>query len=157
MNIKVLLVGKTDKEYIREGIDVFLRRLSKYGSVSMVYLKGLSKSKSYAVPEIKKEETRQIMENLSEKDYNILLDEKGKHYSSREFARELQALILQGNSKITFIIGGAYGVDQGLFKHIKLKLSLSKMTFSHQMVRLIFMEQLYRAFTIINNEPYHHD
>ena len=147
MKIELLLTGKTEQGYLKEGIALYEERLRHYcGFVR----KELPDKKS------KELEGDAIIKNIKESDYVILLDEKGKAFSSVQFAQTIENMGVRAVKKIIFVVGGAYGFSDSVYKRANDILSLSPMTFSHQMVRLIFTEQLYRAFTIIRGEPYHH-
>ena len=155
MKTKILWIGKNKEPFIKEGIKMFQKRLSRFTNLELVEIETRIKSKQK--DDILKGEAEAIRKRLSTSDFVIFLDENGKEYGSRKLASELQNLMsrLQGN--IVFVIGGAYGFSPALKKEANLLLSMSKLTFSHQLIRLIFMEQLYRAFCIINNHPYHND
>lgn len=155
MYIKLLVVGKTERAYLKEGIDLYLDRLKHYISFKIEIIE-LKNAQNLKKEQLKEKEENLIIKKLSAADYVILLDEKGKQLGSVEFANTLENLINRGISKVVFIVGGAYGVSESLKKRANMILSLSKMTFSHQMVRLFFVEQLYRAMTILKGEDYHH-
>ena len=147
MKIELLLTGKTDQPYLKEGIALYEERLKHYCS----YLR-----KELPDQKTKEKEAEAVMKNIRESDYVILLDEKGRSLSSEQFAQTIEKLGIRAVKKVIFVVGGAYGFSEALYKRADEMLSLSPMTFSHQMVRLIFAEQLYRAFTIIKGESYHH-
>lgn len=152
MKITLLLTGKTDDNYIQAGINVYKDRLERYLDFNIIEIPSLKNTKNLSPLEYKRKEGELIFKKLNDKDYVVLLDEKGKEYTSIEFA----SFIEKTQRPITFVVGGAYGFDDLIYKRANSQLSLSKMTFTHQMIRLIFAEQLYRAMTIINKEPYHH-
>ncbi len=155
MKITFALVGKTTDNYIKTGEKIFLDRLKHYVDINIVELSDRGKPGS-ALPRGKKAFLPKQLKKLAGKaDYIVLLDERGKQFRSVEFAAELQKLMNRGVSNILFLSGGPYGFDEDIAGMADLKLSLSQMTFSHQMVRLFFLEQLYRAFTIIRGESYH--
>jgi 23S rRNA (pseudouridine1915-N3)-methyltransferase len=156
MAIKLLLIGKTEEEYIRQGCAVYEKRIGFYSAFDIKVLPGTSLLKGNSAETIKQKEADQVLKEISTGDFLILLDENGKQYSSREFSTQLEKLLMV-NRNIVFVIGGAFGFAEKLTERANSMISLSKMTFTHQMVRLIFLEQLYRAFTIIRGEKYHHD
>ena len=158
MKITLLVVGKTKFSFWEEGQDYYSAKINRYCSFEMVAIKADKvKSNKTPISEIKKEEGVEICSKLSDKDYVILLDDKGKKYTSEQFAGHMQFMKeTYVNKKIVFVVGGAYGFSDQVYSRCDEKMSLSSMTFSHQIIRVIFLEQLYRAFTIINGEPYHH-
>jgi 23S rRNA (pseudouridine1915-N3)-methyltransferase len=149
------IIGKTDQGYLTEGTQVFQNRISRYTGFEEIVIPEEKKWKKLAPQERKKEEARALLEKLDASDAVILLDEKGKEFTSERFADFLQKKMNAGPKRLVFVVGGAFGFDPALYSTFPSHLSLSKMTFSHQMVRLFLLEQLYRAFTILNNEPYH--
>ncbi len=156
MNISLILVGKTDLEYIKNGIEIFVGRLSHYINFDIKVITDIKNKKNLSLENQKNEEGGLIIKNLNKDDFIVLLDENGTTYSSELFAEYINSKMISGIKRLVFIVGGPYGFSNEVYKIANQKISLSKMTFSHQMVRLIFIEQLYRAFTILNNEPYHH-
>jgi len=157
MKIKFMQVGKTVEDYLRTGVSLYENRLVHYAPFSVETVPDLKNAKSLSEEEIKRQEGKMILERLSQSDMLILLDENGKQFSSVDFASYIDKLgQTAGNRQIVFLIGGPYGFSDEVYGRAEGKVSLSKMTYSHQMVRLIFLEQLYRAFTIIRGEPYHH-
>lgn len=157
MNIKLILMGKTDSSLLQSLMDIYTKRLSQYISFSTVVLPDIKNSKSLTFEQQKTKQGELILGELSPLDFVVLLDEKGSEFTSVEFSTYLQKKMNASVSSLVFVIGGAYGFSPSLYLRANYKLSLSKMTFSHQMVRLFFVEQLYRAFTIINHQPYHHN
>ena len=157
MKITLLTVGKTDKDWVRLGMDIYVSRMKHYCPFSVVEIPELKNVSSLSEDQIKSKEGELILKNLRPTDDVILLDERGREYSSMEFAKVLQDKISYTGKDIVFIIGGAYGFSEAVRQRAGGKISLSRMTFSHQMVRAIFIEQLYRAFTIMKGEPYHHE
>lgn len=157
MKITLLTVGKTDKEWVKSGLDIYASRLKHYIPFSLVEIPELKNVSSLSKEQIKIREGELILKNIRPSDDLILLDERGKEYSSMEFAKVIQDKISYAGKDMVFVIGGAYGFSEAVYARANSKLSLSRMTFSHQMVRTIFVEQLYRAFTIIKGEPYHHE
>jgi len=156
MKIKLLLVGKTDTEYIQQGITEYEKRIKHYIPYESIVIPALKNVAGYSPAEIKIREAEQLMKNITVSDYIVLLDETGKELGSVEFSGLLNQRFSSGIKSLVFIIGGAFGVSEALKKKANFILSLSQMTFSHQMVRLFFLEQLYRGLTILNNESYHH-
>ena len=157
MKIVLLSVRKTNIDFIREGIDEYLKRLKFYVKFENIELNVLKNSKNLSKNELLKKEAELILSNISDSDFVINLDEKGRGLSSSEFAKQISKYRIMSKKKIVFIIGGAYGFSEEIYSRSNDSISLSSMTFSHQMVRLFFVEQLYRSFTILNNESYHHE
>lgn len=153
MNIEFWYIGKTADKYLKQGIEIYKRRLKHYTNFSEVGIPDVKRK--YKPEELKQKEAEYILNNLKNEDYLILLDEKGKMFTSEEFADKIANLQIQSRKKVIFLVAGAYGADFALKERADLLLSLSSMTFSHQMIRLFFVEQLYRAFTILRNEKYH--
>lgn len=157
MKISLLTVGKTDIGWVREGLEKYSSRLSHYVPFSICEIPELRNVSALSKAQIKEKEGELILKNIKPSDRVILLDERGKEYRSMEFADEIRRMTLGGGKDIVFVTGGAYGFSEAVYARCDGKVSLSRMTFSHQMVRTIFAEQLYRAFTIIKGEPYHHE
>lgn len=157
MKITLLTVGKTDKDWVRQGLDIYVSRLKHYVPFSITEIPELKNVSALTKDQIKTREGELILKNIRNTDDVILLDERGKEYSSMELARILQEKMTYGGRDIVYVIGGAYGFSDAVYSRANSKLSLSRMTFSHQMVRAIFAEQIYRAFTIMKGEPYHHE
>nr|WP_315126839.1 23S rRNA (pseudouridine(1915)-N(3))-methyltransferase RlmH [uncultured Capnocytophaga sp.] len=156
MNIKLIAVGKTDNLALQQLISSYEKRLSYYINFELQLLPDVKNSKSLSEEQQKVKEGELILSNVENSHTLILLDERGKEFTSIGFADELQKKMNTGIKQLTFVIGGPYGFSQAMYERANSKLSLSKLTFSHQMIRLFFLEQLYRAFTILRNEPYHH-
>ena len=156
MNIKLIAVGKTDNPALQQLISTYGKRLSYYINFELQLLPDIKNSKSLSEEQQKIKEGELILSYIEPSHHLILLDERGKEYTSIAFADELQKKMNTGIKQLTFVIGGPYGFSQAIYQRANSKLSLSKLTFSHQMIRLFFVEQLYRAFTILRNEPYHH-
>lgn len=152
MKISLLVVGKTSFPYIQQGIEDYAKRLKRWIDFEITVIKD---SKLQEVERIKKQEAEYLHEKIDNQDFVILLDERGRHFSSLEFAKKIEEF-QERNKKIVFVIGGAYGFDNSIYDRANVQLSFSYMTFSHQIIRLMFMEQLYRAYTIIQGLPYHH-
>ncbi len=157
MNITLLVVGKTDEKYLQEGIDVYTKRLKHYVNFDLVVIPALKDQKGATPDEVKERETALILKHTAKSDRIVLLDEHGTEHTSTGFAQYLQKQMNAGIRSLTFVIGGAFGFAPSVYAAASDKVSLSKMTFNHQMVRLFFAEQLYRAFTILNHEPYHNE
>lgn len=157
MKLTLLLVGKTAFPYINDGIAIYRKRLGFYLPFSMVELPDVKNASSLSSEQLREKEGDSILKAVRQNDTLLLLDERGESYSSVQWAAFLERqMVVTPGRDITFAIGGAYGFSEKVYKRADGMISLSRMTFSHQMVRLIFIEQLYRAFTIIKGEPYHH-
>ena len=152
----MLTVGKTEDAYIKEGIDKYLKRLKHYSKTEVIELPELKNTKALTEDQQKNKEAELILKKITVTDFVILLDENGTEYTSVKFSNYLNNKAIASISNLVFVVGGPYGFDRAVHDRANDKLSLSKMTFSHQMVRLFFVEQLYRAFSIIKGEPYHH-
>lgn len=155
MNIKLIVVSKTDVPYIQSGIDEYIGRLKHYCNFEMVVIPALKNVGKYPPDEVKEREGELIIKQLEKSDLVVLLDELGTEYTSVAFANYLQRQMNAGIRTLTFVMGGAYGFSKAVYNAAGHKLSLSQMTFNHQMVRLFFVEQLYRAMTILRGEKYH--
>lgn len=156
MTIKLLAIGKTDSSQLQELIEVYQKRLQHYINFEIELIPDLKKTKNLSEDQQKDKEGQLILKRLAPTDVLILFDEKGKQYSSVEFSNFLQKKMNSGIKQLVFLIGGPYGFSSEIYAKASGKISLSKMTFSHQMVRLFITEQIYRAYTILKNEPYHH-
>lgn len=156
MKIKLIMIGKTTGDLYIDAIDDYTNRIKHYNNFSIHVIPGLKNTKKLSQEQQKQAEGELILKELTAQDTVILLDERGKEYRSMEFAKWLENKQLTAQN-IVFVIGGPYGFSDSIYKRADEKISLSKMTFSHQMVRLIFVEQLYRACTIIKGESYHHE
>ncbi len=156
MKIDLVLIGKSDQKYLQEGIDIYLKRLKHYCQFEMKVIPDLKSTKSLSEEQQKEKEGELILNLIKDSDFVMLLDERGDSLSSVDYAQFIEKRQVAGTRKLSFVIGGPYGFSKEVYAKANAKLSLSAMTFSHQMVRLIFVEQLYRAYTIINGEPYHH-
>lgn len=157
MRITLLCIGKTDDTHLKELIEKFQQRLKHYIHFQLVTLPDVKNAKHLSNEEQKAKEAAMIEKQLSPSDQLVLLDEHGKEYRSVEFAGYLNKLMVSSTQHVIFVVGGPYGFDKSIYQRANNKMSLSRMTFSHQMVRLFFTEQLYRAFTILKREPYHHE
>lgn len=156
MNIKLLAIGKTDNKELQTLMNDYMKRLSFYVKFDMEIIADIKNAKNLSEAQQKQKEGELILSKINPTDFLILLDEKGKEYTSVGFADELQKRMNAGIKTLVFVIGGPYGFSEEVYQNAKGKISLSKMTFSHQMIRLFIIEQLYRGFTILRNEPYHH-
>ncbi|MDO5522515.1 MAG: 23S rRNA (pseudouridine(1915)-N(3))-methyltransferase RlmH [Bacteroidia bacterium] len=157
MKVVLLSTGKTDADFYAQGIEIYKKRLSFYLPFETEFIPDLKNTKNLSEKEQKNLEGENILNRLQPGDYVVLLDDKGKQYSSVEFARFMEKKMHSVPKRLVFVVGGPYGFSEEVYKRANEKLSLSKMTFTHQMVRLVFVEQLYRAMTILNGEPYHHE
>lgn len=156
MKITLILNGKTEDDYIQKGIAIFEQRLKHYLSFESIVIPALKNTKALSVEQQKQKEGELVLKHLQPSDRLILLDENGKEYTSVQFSAFLQQQMNSGIKNLVLVVGGPYGFSEELYKRANGKISLSKMTFSHQMVRLFLVEQVYRAMTILKNEPYHH-
>lgn len=156
MKISLLVIGKTDEDYLQKGIELFLKRIPHYLPFEMKVIPDLKNSKNLSVQQQKEKEGELLLQQLTSQDEVFLLDEQGMEASSVEFARFLEKKMIAGTKRLVMVIGGPYGFSEAIYTRANGKISLSRLTFSHQMVRLIFVEQLYRAMTILKGEPYHH-
>ncbi len=157
MKLSLYFIGKTSFEYIDKGVSEYEKRIKRYVSFEIKIIKDIKPGKNMPPKIIKHKEGEQLLKHINDTDILILADEKGKEYTSREFAKFIDNKIVTGTKHLIFVIGGAYGFSEEIYKRANGKVSLSKMTFSHQPIRVLFAEQLYRAFTIIKGEPYHND
>lgn len=157
MKIALLQTGKTNEKHINEGVEIYSARIRKYAGLDIITVPDLKDTRNMPSGEQKRKEGRKICDALRKDDYVILLDERGKEFRTAEFAGWLEKLSMISGKRIVFVTGGPWGFSEEVIELADFRLSLSKMTFPHQLVRLLFLEQLYRAFTIINREPYHHE
>lgn len=156
MKIIILTLGKTSASYLREGTTIYLDRLKHYAKVEYKELPDVP-TKGLSAEVLKEKEGEQLMKQLKPDDHVLLLDENGEHFSSRAFAEMLQRRMNSGVKQLVLIIGGAFGFSDAMYARANGKISFSKMTYSHEMIRLLLVEQLYRAHTILKGESYHHD
>ena len=157
MNIKLIVVSKTDVPYLQMGIDEYVGRLKHYCDFELVVIPALKNLGKASPEEVKEREGQLILKQVEKSDMVVLLDEHGKEYGSVEFSEYLQKQMNTGIRTLSFVVGGAFGFSPAVYAAAQHKISLSKMTFNHQMVRLFFVEQLYRAFTILRHEKYHNE
>jgi len=156
MQITLLAIGKTDDKQLKQLIDTYQKRLSHYVKFDFEIIPDLKNTKNLSETQQKEKEGEALLKKIQTSDRVLLLDENGKQFSSVAFSQQIQKHMNAGIKRLVFIIGGPYGFSPAMYQRADQKLSLSTMTFSHQMVRVFFIEQLYRAFTILRNEPYHH-
>ena len=157
MNIELIVVGKTDMKEVEALVTMYSKRLNHYVRFAITTIADVRNTKKLSEAEQKRLEGEAILRLINDSDHLMLLDEHGAELRSLEFAELLQRRMSAGTKRLVFVIGGPYGFSDAVYSRANSKLSLSKMTFSHQIVRAIFTEQLYRAFAILNNEPYHHE
>lgn len=157
MKIELAVIGKTSIGYLKQGIDEYIKRLKHYVPFEIKYIDDTKNTKNISEDQQKRTEGAKILSLLDKSDFVVLLDEHGKEYTSMQYSSYIQKRMLSGAKKVVFVIGGPYGFSQEVYDRANDKISFSKMTFNHEMIRLIFTEQLYRAYTIINHEPYHHE
>lgn len=157
MKIELAVIGKTSIGYLKQGIDEYIKRLKHYVPFEIKYIDDIKNTKNISEDQQKRTEGAKILSLLDKSDFVVLLDEHGKEYTSIQYSSYIQKRMLSGAKKVVFVIGGPYGFSQEVYDRANDKITFSKMTFNHEMIRLIFTEQLYRAYTIINHEPYHHE
>lgn len=157
MKISLVVIGKTDAAYFVDAINEYKNRLVHYIPFEMEVIPDIKNVKNLREDQQKEKEGELILKTLQSGDYLVLLDEHGKSFTSMEFSTYIERKMHVVPKRLVFVIGGPYGFSEAVYKAASEKISLSKMTFSHQMIRLIFVEQIYRAMTILNNEPYHHE
>lgn len=157
MKITLITIGKTEDSYLSEGIEIYTKRLKHYVPFRILEIPELKNTKNLSREQQKIKEAELIFKNISNTDHVILLDENSQELSSRQFSGFLNKKMVGGQQHLIFIVGGPYGFSKEVYDRSNEKISFSKMTFSHQMIRLFFAEQLYRAYTILKGEPYHHD
>lgn len=157
MKITLLQTGKTTDRNISGLVDLYTDRIKKYTVFEIITLPDMKNTRNMPVQEQKNKEAIKILQSVTDDDYVILLDEKGKELRTVEFSGALEKMFFLPKKRIIFVIGGPWGFSQAVYTRADYKMSLSKMTFPHQLVRLLFLEQLYRVFTIIKGEPYHHE
>ena len=157
MKIVLITIGKTSEKYLIEAIYQYKNRLKHYTNFEIMEIQNIKNSKNLSESELMKKEGQLILKQIENSDHLVILDDKGKDFTSSMFAQKLQQWMLSRKKRIVFVVGGAYGFSEEIYTRGNERISLSKMTFSHQMVRLFFVEQMYRAFSILNNDPYHHE
>ena len=157
MKIQLLVTGRTNQDFVKQGLDEFCKRLEHYYPFELEVIQDIKNTKNLSVEQQKTKEGELILQSFQAGDYIVLLDERGKEFTSVQFAQFIEKKANTGLKRLVFIIGGAYGFSPAVYEAANEKVALSKMTFPHQLIRLIFAEQLYRAMTILHNEPYHHE
>lgn len=157
MNVELIVVGKTDMREVESLVDMYTKRINHYVRFAITTIADVRNTRKMSVVEQRRMEGEAILRQLTDSDHVALLDEHGAELRSVEFADLMQRRMASGIRRLVFVIGGPYGFSEAVYARANSKLSLSKMTFSHQIVRALFVEQLYRAFTILKNEPYHHE
>ena len=157
MNIELIVVGKTDMREVESLVEMYAKRINFYCKFSITTLPDVKNTKSLSIKQQRTAEGESILRQIGDGDYVMLLDEKGEEFRSLDFAHWLQKRMNSGIRRLVLVIGGPFGFSEDVYARANGKLSLSRMTFSHQIVRAIFTEQLYRAFAILNNDPYHHE
>ena len=156
MNIKLIVIGKTKSKFLLDGENEYVKRLEHYCKFSELIIPDIKNGSKLSKKELKEKEGNLILASIKNSDYVILLDDKGLELSSTDFAEFLNKKMVSSTNELVFVVGGAFGFSESVYRRANTKLSLSKMTFSHQMVRMIFKEQLYRAFNILKGGKYHH-
>ncbi|MBQ5879514.1 MAG: 23S rRNA (pseudouridine(1915)-N(3))-methyltransferase RlmH [Alistipes sp.] len=157
MQIELIVVGKTDSKEVGALVEMYLKRINHYCRMAITTLPDIRNTKSLSTAQQSRSEGERILALVQESDFVVLLDERGAEHRSVEFAEWMGKRMSSGLKRLVFVIGGPYGFSEEVYRRANQQISLSRMTFSHQIVRAIFMEQIYRAFTILNNEPYHHE
>ncbi len=156
MRITLICIGKTDESFVIVGIENYIKRLKHYITFTLSIIPDIKNVKNLTVDQQKSKEGELILKQIGNTDYLVLLDERGKEFSSIGFSQYLEEKMIRSVNNLVFVIGGPYGFSTNVYERANQQMSLSKLTFSHQMVRLFFIEQVYRAFTIMRGEPYHH-
>jgi len=157
MKIQLIVVGKTNQSFVQQGLEEFCNRLSHYFPFELEIMPDVKNVKNLSVEQLKAKEGEMILQSFQAGDSIVLLDERGKEFTSAKFAEYIEKKTHTGIKRLVFVIGGAYGFSSAVYEAAHEKIALSKMTFPHQLIRLIFIEQLYRAMTILHHEPYHHE
>ena len=157
MKINILCIGKTDDKEIRNLISYYQNRLPKHWNFELTEIPDVKNARNLSPDLLKKEDAHLFLKHIDNTDFNVILDEKGKQFTSREFAAKIDNWQNTSVKKVNFLIGGAYGFSEEIYAKANEKISLSKMTFTHQMIRLFFVEQIYRADQILQGKPYHND
>ena len=157
MKLQLIVVGKTNQHFVKQGLDEFCSRLTHYYPFELEIIPDIKNTQHLSVEQQKEKEGEKILQSFQPGDCIVLLDEHGKEFTSVQFAGYIEKKAHSGSKRLVFVIGGAYGFSSAVYEAAHEKMALSKMTFSHQLIRLIFIEQLYRAMTILHHEPYHHE
>ncbi len=156
MKVELWLIGKTSYAFIQEGMEVYLPRIRRHLPFELRVFPGVKNAAALSPEQVKKKEAEQVLAALKPADRLILFDERGRQRPSMDFALWLEAQLRHSASRLVFLVGGAWGFDPAVYQRAAEQIALSKMTFSHQIIRLLILEQLYRALAILRNEPYHH-
>ena len=156
MKITLAVIGKTEVGFVRQGIDEYVKRLQHYVQFNIQYIGDVKSTRNMSEAQQKTAEGKSLLAAIDTSDYVVLLDEHGTERTSMDYSQWLQRRMASGSKRLVFVVGGPYGFSPEVYDRANEKISLSKMTFPHELVRLIFVEQLYRAFTILKGEPYHH-
>ena len=157
VKIQLIVVGKTNQSFVQQGLDEFCRRLMYYFPFELEVIPDIKNTKSLSIEQLKAKEGEMILQSFQAGDCVVLLDERGKAFTSTAFAEYIEKKTHTGIKRLVFVVGGAYGFSSAVYEAANEKIALSKMTFPHQLIRLIFIEQLYRAMTILHHDPYHHE
>ncbi|MGO1244305.1 MAG: 23S rRNA (pseudouridine(1915)-N(3))-methyltransferase RlmH [Sphingobacterium sp.] len=157
MKITLICIGKTDEKFVIMGVEIYLKRLKHYINFDLVIIPDIKNAKNLTQDQQKAKEGEYILKQVGNADFLVLLDERGKEFHSVGFSQYLEQKMISSVNNLVFVVGGPYGFSNEVYQRANQQMSLSKMTFSHQMIRLFFIEQLYRGFTIIKGEPYHHE
>ena len=157
MKVTLLLVGKTEEGFIKQGLEIYENRLKHYISFSSIIITDVKNAGKISPSDLKIKEGELILKHFTASDFVVLLDDKGKQFSSVEFSNYIQKQMNSGIKNLCFVVGGAFGFSEQVYNRANMQLSLSKMTLTHQMVRIFFLEQLYRTMTILKGESYHHE
>lgn len=157
MKISLIYIGKTNQNFVKDGCALFFKRIKRYVNFEEIQINDVKNAGKLKPNQLKIKESELFLNKIEPTDYVVLLDEKGKSFTSVKFADWIEKNMVQGVTSLVFVIGGAFGFSDEMYQRANMKLQLSSMTFSHQIIRVIFAEQLYRAFTIIKGEPYHND
>lgn len=157
MKISLFVVGKTNHSYLSPGIDDYTKRINHYIPFNIQYIADAKNTKSLSQSQQKQAEGQNLLNAFDKSDYVVLLDERGKEFTSKDFSSFIEKKMQTVAKRLVFVVGGPYGFSDDVYQRANEKISLSKMTFPHDLIRLVLTEQLYRSFTIMNNEPYHHD
>ncbi|MEO1261592.1 MAG: 23S rRNA (pseudouridine(1915)-N(3))-methyltransferase RlmH [Bacteroidota bacterium] len=157
MKVQLWFIGKTSFPYLEQGMQLYQKRLERYLSFDSILIPDVKKGNKLPADQLKIKEGEAVLKKVISSDYLVLLDEQGKEYSSVQFSKFMENKLQLGNRRLIFLIGGAYGFSENIYQRADHKITLSKMTFSHQMIRLFFLEQLFRAMSILRGEPYHNE
>ena len=157
MKVQLWYIGKTSFPYLEKGMQLYIKRLERYLSFSTAIIPDVKKGNKLPAAQLKIKEGEAVLKKINPSDFLVLLDERGEEFTSVQFSKFMEQKLLLGNRRLIFLIGGAYGFSEQIYQRADQKMALSKMTFSHQMIRLFFLEQLFRAMSILRGEPYHNE